>query len=630
MLVDILKGAIDPRRREADPCGMTIRAHPGEFGRSAQPGAPFLGVERSLSSRVWRDRLCSLGAERALAIAQRHGLPDALARVLAGRGVAPEEAPAYLDPTVKALMPEPFTLAGMEAAAERLARAVRTREAVALIGDYDVDGAASAALMARFLRHFGLDPAIHIPDRLFEGYGPSLEAVRRLRREGASLLVTLDCGTTSFEALDEAAALGLETVVIDHHQADERLPAAAAVVNPNRQDCLSRQGHLSAAGVTFLVLVAANRLLRGGEPHARAGEPPLLDWLEIVALSTVCDVVPLTGLNRAYVAKGLAGLRRRRMAGLSALADVARLSGPPSCHHLGFLLGPRINAGGRIGDAALGARLLLTDDAAEARSIAVQLEQLNAERQTLESLMLEQALQEAERRLAESPNRPLVLASSEAWHPGIVGLIASRLKERYGRPALALAVGEDGNATGSGRSVPGVDLGAAVRAALAEGLLLKGGGHAMAAGLTVARGRVGELEAFLAERLAETVAAARSGESLLVDGGCTAAGAGEGFIAALERAGPFGAGNPAPCFVLAAHRIAFAEVVGAGRHVRARLAAPDGTALDAIAFRAADTPLGQGLLAARGSGLHVAGRLQLDHWNGQARPKLHIEDAAAL
>ena len=611
--------------------GMTIRACPATLLAStplAEAPRPFLDVGRSASGRVWRARLSGGDAEGALAIAQRHGLPDFVARVIAARGVRSEEAAAFLDPTLKGLMPDPATLAGMQVAAERLARAIAEREPVALIGDYDVDGAASAALMARFLKHFGLAPTVHIPDRLFEGYGPSVDAVRRLRAAGASLLITLDCGTTSHVALGEAAALGLDTLVIDHHQADEHLPSATAIVNPNRQDCLSGQGHLSAAGVTFLVLVATNRVLRG--TRANVAEPPLMDWLELVALSTVCDVVPLIGLNRAYVVKGLAALRRRRLAGLRALGDVARLSGPATCHHLGFLLGPRINAGGRIGDAALGARLLMTDDDDEARAIAIQLDVLNAERQTLEALMLDQAVAAAERMVGEAAERPLILAASEAWHPGIVGLVASRLKDRYGRPAFALALGEAGTATGSGRSIPGVDIGSAVRAAVADGLLLKGGGHAMAAGLTVARDRIGELERFLAARIAEPVAEARGAETLLVDGAISASGATEALIEILERAGPYGSGNPAPCLVLPAHRIAFAEVVGPGRHVRAKLAAPDGSTLDAIAFRAAETPLGDALLKDRGRAVHVAGRLSLDHWNGAARPKLHIEDAAPL
>jgi single-stranded-DNA-specific exonuclease len=612
---------------------MTIRARLAEAPASSEiepQGRAVLGVERSATGRRWSDRLGGAAAERALAIAQRHGVPDLVARVVAGRGVAPEDAAGYLDPTVKSLMPEPYSLRDMERAAGRLARAVAGRERIALLGDYDVDGAVCVALAARFLGHFGLEPLVHIPDRVFEGYGPSLDAVRRLKAEGATLLVTLDCGTSSHAALAEAAALGLETVVIDHHQADEALPRALAVVNPNRQDDLSGQGHLSAAGVAFLVLVAVNRLLRGGKACISSGEPPLLDWLELVALSTVCDVVPLLGLNRAYVAKGLVGMRRRRLAGLRALQDVARLSGPPTCHHLGFLLGPRINAGGRIGDAALGARLLTTDDESVAQSIAIALDRYNAERQTLETLMLDQAMAQAERSLATEPDRPLILAASEAWHPGIVGIIASRLRERYGRPAFALAFGDGGLATGSGRSIPGVDLGTIVRSAAAEGLLVKGGGHAMAAGLTVARDRVVALEAYFSERLLQAVSAARTQQELLIDGALSAGAATFRLIDQIERAGPFGAGNPAPLFVLAGHRIAHADVVSAGNHLRARLAAADGSTLDAIAFRSAETPVGRSLLAARGGTLHVAGRLQLDHWNGNARVKLHVEDVARV
>ncbi len=465
---------------------------------------PFLGVERSASGRVWRDRLDARANQTALALVQRLGLPELLARVLAGRGVTPDDAEAYLDPTVKSLMPDPDTLTDMPAAATRIADAVEGGEQIAVFGDYDVDGATSTALLVRVLRACGLDPLFHIPDRIFEGYGPNVEAVRGLAERGAKLLVTVDCGTTSIDALDEAKKLGLDTVVIDHHQAPERLPSARAIVNPNRQDDLSKLGYLAAVGVVFIVAVALLRELRKrGFWNATRREPDLLAYLDLVALGTVADVVPLKGLNRAYVAKGLLAMRRREGVGLKALMDAARLDGPPTPFHLGFLLGPRINAGGRIGDATLGTRLLLTDDPSEAMKIALELDRLNTERRAVEQATLAEAEAEALAALGLEERGAVVIASKDGWHPGVVGLVAARLKERFGRPAFAIAMlGDSG--TGSGRSIPGVDLGHAVRAAVDKGLLVKGGGHAMAAGLTVTRAKLKDLRAFLEETLAAT------------------------------------------------------------------------------------------------------------------------------
>src|SRR5882757_4156124 len=506
----------------------------------------FLGVERSVCGRSWRDRLDERATTRALAMAQRHSVPELLARILAGRGVEVDEVEAFLDPTVRRLLPDPHTVTAMEEAALRLADAMVRGEQVAIFGDYDVDGATSSALLARFLRHSGSEPMIHIPDRIFEGYGPNIGAIRGLAERGSQLLITVDCGTTSIEPLAEAKKLGLDVIVIDHHQADERLPDAL-VVNPNRLDDLSGLGHLAAVGLVFVTIVAVNRVLRtrGFWTDARP-EPDLLDALDVVALGTVADVVPLHGLNRAFVAKGLIALRGRTNPGLTALMDVARLTGPPEPWHLGFLLGPRINAGGRIGRADLGAQLLTTDDPVEAGRIAAELDRLNRERQVLEQTMLAEAEAEAMAALGIEEKGAVVVVAAPSWHPGVVGLLAARLKERFNRPAFAIALEPGGIGTGSGRSIAGVDLGRTVRRAVADGLLLKGGGHAMAAGITVKHERLGEFRAYLESELSASVAVARSDRALLIDGAVSASGANLALIATLAQAGPYGAGNPEP------------------------------------------------------------------------------------
>ncbi len=589
---------------------------------------PFLGVERSVCGRPWRDRLDERGAARALLIAQRHGVPELLARILAGRGVEVDAVEAFLDPSIRRLMPDPHVVAGMEAAATRLADAAVRQEKVAIFGDYDVDGATSAAVLARFLRHAGLDPEVYIPDRIFEGYGPNVEAIRALAGRGARLLVTVDCGTTSLEALEEAGRLGLETLVIDHHQADAQLPRALAIVNPNRLDDLSGLGHLAAAGLAFLVVVAANRALRvrGFWSEARP-EPDLLGLLDLVALGTVADVARLEGLNRAFVAKGLLAMRRRERLGLTALMDVARLTGPPEPWHLGFLLGPRINAGGRIGRADLGVRLLLCEDPAEAAAIAADLDRLNRERQAIEQATLAAAEAEAMAALGIEERGAVVVTAAAGWHPGVVGLVAARLKERFGRPAFAIALEPGGTGTGSGRSIQGADLGRAVRRAVAEKLLLKGGGHAMAAGVTLLHDRLAAFRAFLEAELGAAVEAARRDNALRIDGAVTAGAAGPELFAMIARAGPFGPGNPEPVFALPSHVVAYAEEVGQA-HVRARLRAGDGKMLPAIAFRAAGRPLGHALLKSRGRAVHAVGTLALDRWQGEERVQLRLLDLA--
>lgn len=589
----------------------------------------FLGVERSALGRPWRDRLDIAGLARAEALAQVEGVPDAVARILAGRGVAASEALRYLEPKLRDLLPDPAVLLDMGAAAQRLAEAAVRGEKVAIFGDYDVDGACSAALLAIFLMQAGARPRVHIPDRLIEGYGPNSEAIAMLAGEGATLLVTVDCGTTSHEPLREAARLGLDVVVLDHHQAPERLPAAAAIVNPNRQDDLSGLGHLCAAGVVFLTLVAtARELRRRGHWASRGGEPDLLAMLDLVGLATVADVVPLIGLNRAFVRQGIAILRLRQRPGLAALLDAAGLDGPAQPWHLGFLLGPRINAGGRIGDAGLGARLLMTDDEVEARSIAAELNRLNQERQEIERAAVEEAVAAVEHRLGDAAEHPVLLVGSADWHPGVVGLIAARLKERFRRPAFALARHPDGGATGSGRSVPGVDLGAAVRRAVEAGLAIKGGGHAMAAGITLAPGQEAPFTAFMSAELAASVAASRESEALLVDAAISAGGANPRLLAEIDRAGPFGSGCPEPVFVLPAHRLADVVEIGSGGHLRVRLRAGDGSSIGGVAFRAAQEPLGQALLAARGEQVHLAATLTLNRWGGSEKAELRVLDLA--
>jgi single-stranded-DNA-specific exonuclease len=589
----------------------------------------FLGVEQSLTGRTWRDRLDERGSARALTIAQRHGLDELLARVLAGRNVDVDEVESFLDPTIKRLMPDPHTLTDMGAASTRIADAVINGENVAIFGDYDVDGATASALLCRYLRHCGLDPIVHIPDRIFEGYGPNVDAIRSFAERDVKLLVTVDCGVSSLEALAEAKKLGIDTVVIDHHQADEKLPEAAAIVNPNRADDLSGLGYLAAVGLVFLALVALSRELRRRNFWTDTrGEPELLSLLYLVALGTVADVVPLKGLNRAFVAKGLIALRRREHVGATALMDTARLSGPPEPWHLGFLLGPRINAGGRIGRADLGVRLLLEEDPTEAARIAAELDRLNRERQQIEQATLAQAEAEALAALGLEEKGAVIVTAAEGWHPGVVGLVAARLKERYGRPAFAIALEPGGFGTGSGRSIAGVDLGRAVRRAVKEGLLIKGGGHAMAAGVTLEKAALGAFRAYLEDTLAASVNAARRETALLIDGAVSAGGFNLSLADLLARAGPYGAGNPEPLLALPAHALIYADPVGED-HVRARFRAGDGKFVNAIAFRALGQPLGKALLENRGRTMHAAGHLAIDRWQGEERVQMRLADLAA-
>lgn len=594
----------------------------------------FLNVSQSARGYAWRERLPPGAHKLAAAISQQHGLPDLLGRVLAARGIGLDEVPVVLDPTIKALLPDPASLRDMDKAAARIADAIAAKQPVAIFGDYDVDGASSSALLHRFLTHHGVAARIYIPDRLFEGYGPNTTAIQSLIAEGARLIVTVDCGTTSFEPLGSAKGR-CDVIVIDHHQADERLPQVHAVVNPNRQDDISGQGHLCAAGVVFLVLVATlKELRRRGVYGADLSPPDLLSELDIVALATVCDVVPLTGVNRAFVTKGLQVMRRRENAGLKALFDAAGLDAAPNPYHLGFILGPRINAGGRIGDSALGSKLLATNDPVEAARIAAILDQLNKQRKELETAMLEEATAMADRQVTENPDTPLILVGSKEWHKGLVGLMASRLVDRFKRPACVIAwetnASDDARTTGTGslRSVAGVDIGGAVRAAVASGGLVKGGGHAMAAGLTVERVKVDAVHAALAARIKDATVRARVNAGLEIDGALTPASINDELIALLERAGPYGQGNPTPRFVFPAHRVKFAKIV-AGAHIRCVFESSDGSRIEGVAFRAVGQPLGDLLTAsANGMPIHVAGTVKRDVWQGREKIELMIEDAA--
>lgn len=588
----------------------------------------ILGVERSFGGRRWQARSAGDPAadERlGMAMAQRFGLPEIVGRLLANRGETPDSAGDFLEPSLKRALPDPSHLKDMDAAVERIAAALENGEPMAVFGDYDVDGATSAALLHRYFADLGVPLRLYVPDRIAEGYGPNAEALLRLHGEGIRLVLTVDCGISAHEPLAAAQAAGLDVVVLDHHVAEPALPPAVAVVNPNRLDEDSPHKTLAAVGVTFLLLVALNRALRGRGRFENRPEPDLMALLDLVALGTVCDVVPLTGLNRALVARGLAVMARRRNIGLAALADVARLSARPGAYHAGFVLGPRVNAGGRVGRADLGAQLLTADDPAEARRLAERLDGFNAERKAIERTVLAAALEKAEAQAAEG--LPLVLVAGEGWHPGVIGIVASRIVERTARPACVVAL-TDGVGKGSCRSIPGVDLGAAVIAARQAGLLRNGGGHRMAAGLTVEAGRVEALHRYLCERVEGAVAAAGAVRTLGIDAVLTPSGATRALQEQIERVGPFGAGNPEPRFALSGARIAKADVVG-DSHVRCFLADAQGGRLKAIAFRSLGEPLGDALLNAGGGALTLAGKLRADDWKGREDVQFLIDDGAA-
>jgi single-stranded-DNA-specific exonuclease len=579
---------------------------------------PVLGVTKSILGQPWHWR--SLAADGR----EGFGTDDLVTQLLLARGAPHEALEQHRTPSIRAFMPDPSVFRDMDRAAVRLADAVEARESVAVFGDYDVDGATSAALLILVLRDLGIEARPYIPDRLLEGYGPSGDALVRLAREGASLIVTVDCGAQAFDALAMAHAHPVDVVVVDHHKCAAALPRAHALVNPNRldEDEGAAHGHLAAVGVCFLLAAALIRELRRRGYFANRPEPRLIDHLDIVALGTVADVAQLRGLNRAFVAQGLKVMAQRRNIGLAALIEASRLTRAPTCSDLGFALGPRINAGGRVGRADLGVRLLTTQDPAEARTIAEELDRLNDERRLIEG-----GVQEAADAMI-AQDRTVAVVAGEGWHPGVIGIVAGRLKEKLGRPAIVIAIDEDGVGKGSGRSIAGVDLGAAVLAAKEHGLLVAGGGHAMAAGLTIAAGQVQAFASFLEERLAAPITRAIGERALLVDAVLAPGGVNPALVESLDVGGPYGMGWPAPRIAAGPVRIIKADVVGNG-HVRAIVAGDDGRSFKAVAFRAADSALGQALLAAAPHRrLWLAGRAKIDDWGNRPAAELHLEDAA--
>jgi single-stranded-DNA-specific exonuclease len=606
----------------AKPASSPSKPEAARTGAVGSEAPTVLGVEQSLSGKRWRARL--VDDRSALALAQRTGLPEIVARVLAARGVDSDDVSVFLNPTLKQYLPDPSILIDMDRAVAHLTRAIVSGETIAVFGDYDVDGATSSALLETFLSAVGGKPRVYIPDRIKEGYGPNAPALLKLGDEGASVVVTVDCGISAHEPLAAAANAGIDVIVVDHHVAEPKLPPAFAIINPNRLDESGQLRQLAAVGVSFLLVVALNRHLRKIGWYNDRPEPDLREWLDIVALGTVCDVVPLTGLNRAFVAQGLKVMAGRRNRGLAALADVARIHERPGAFHAAYLLGPRVNAGGRVGEAGLGARLLVTQDEGEASRIAAQLDAYNQERRDIEAKVLAEAIARAER-LPASPSVPVIVAGA-GWHPGVIGIVASRLVEHFGRPAFVISI--DGDiGKGSGRSITGVDLGAAVIAARQAGLLVNGGGHAMAAGLTVEASKIEALRSFLGDRIGREIDKHGLRPSLGIDGSLALKAVSEELSEQLETIGPYGSGNAEPRFVLPGVRIAHAEVVG-GKHVRCFLTDGAGTRVGGIAFRAADRDLGKAILAARGGAMHLAGHLRINEWQGRREVRFVIEDAA--
>ena len=580
-------------------------------------GAP-LNIERSVTGQPWRWRR---PPDDSL------GMDALLDEMLLARGVARDDLPRHREPRIRDFLPDPSCFQDMDKGAKRLADAIQTGETIAIFGDYDVDGATSAALLVLLLRRVGAEPIVYIPDRLMEGYGPSGKALVELKRRGASVAVCVDCGAQAFDAIEEARSAGLDVIVVDHHQCATLLPAAYALINPNRLD-ESADGashrHLAAVGMAFLLGVALIRELRNRGFFETLAEPELLDLLDLVALGTVADVARLKTLNRAFVTQGLKVMAARRNIGLAALGEAARLAKAPSCRDLGFALGPRINAGGRVGKSDLGVRLLTSTDPGEARTIAAELDRLNEERRAIEILVCEQAEAQAQ----GQADSPVITVMSGGWHQGVIGIVAGRLKERFGRPAIVIAETEDGTGKGSGRSISGVDLGAAVLAAKDNGLLVAGGGHAMAAGLTLAPGGLEPFRAFIGERLAADVEKSRSDKALLLDALLAPGGVAGALCDALEAAGPYGAGWPSPRVAAGPVRLLKTGIVGDG-HVRGIAAGDDGESFKWIAFRSAAGPLGQTLLSSPADARWwLAGSIRRDEWNGGNAAEMHLDDAA--
>jgi single-stranded-DNA-specific exonuclease len=587
-------------------------------------GHAVFGVDNSLSGKAWRWRGGNMALQGGGAELD-HGIVDQL---LLGRGIGHEGLALHRSPNLRSFLPDPSIFNDMDTAADRIAQAILAGERITVFGDYDVDGATSAALLVRLLRSLGHDAGAYIPDRLLEGYGPSGEALVRLGEEGSSLIVTVDCGAMAFEALAAAHAAGIDVIVVDHHKCAAELPRTFALVNPNRldeSDEAAAHGHLAAVGVAFVLAVALVRTLRRLAFFAERPEPDLLALLDLVALGTVADVAAIRGLNRAFVAQGLKVMAQRRNVGMAALIDASRLTRPPSCSDCGFALGPRINAGGRVGEASLGVRLLTTEDPDEARAIADQLSMLNDERRAIEA-----AVQvAAEQQIDAQHNRAVLTIAGHGWHPGVIGIVAGRIKEKTGKPAVVIALDrESGQGKGSGRSISGVDLGAAIIGAKDKGLLVAGGGHAMAAGLTVDEAKLDALASWLDAQLAPAVARASAERVVTLDLSLAPGGLTPGLVETLDGAGPFGVGWPAPRVAVGPVRLVRAELVGSD-HVRLIASGQDGASFKAIAFRAAETPLGQALLhGAAGRRLWLAGRAKIDDWGSRPQAELHLEDAA--
>jgi len=586
--------------------------------------AHVLNVASSVLGKKWA--FSATDERLAQGISQSFGLPEILGRLLVSRGIGFDDVDGFLNPALKTQLPDPSSLQDMDKAAERLADAIVKKQKIAVFGDYDVDGATSGALLKRFFKSVGADLRIYIPDRIVEGYGPNAPALLKLKAEGMDVVITVDCGITAFDPLEAGTAAGLDIVVLDHHRAEAKLPNAYAVVNPNRLDDNSGQGQLAAVGVSFLAIVAINRILRTRNFYnAQQPEPRILQWLDIVALGTVCDVVPLTGINRAFVAQGLKVMAMRQNPGLVALGDVAGLSEAPGTFHAGFVFGPRVNAGGRVGEAGLGARLLSTDDPLEAKSIALQLHQYNAERKELEKNVLDEAIERA----AEQDGLVLMV-DGDGWHPGVIGIVAARLKEKYNRPACVIAFDENGIGKASGRSVSGIDLGGAVISAKEKGLLINGGGHKMAAGFTVARDRLPELVAYINQHVQTQLNGQPFAPELRIDSVLSLHALTMDLIEKLNMLAPYGAGHAEPRFALTGVKIIKPRVVGEN-HVSCFIQDTSGGAsLKGIAFRAMDSDLGEMLLKAGSAPVHIAGHVSVNEWNGKKTVDFQIVDAAPL
>ncbi|NVK18385.1 MAG: single-stranded-DNA-specific exonuclease RecJ [Methylocystaceae bacterium] len=582
----------------------------------------LLNVEKSVSGKRWVSR--PYDERTAITLSQRLKVSELTGRVMAARNVGLDDAQSFLNPTLRDLLPDPDHFKGMYEGVQRVAKAVQDGELIAIFGDYDVDGATSSALLRRYLNAAGAKSTIYIPDRMSEGYGPNSEAMDMLKKQGVRVVVTVDCGTTSFEPLSHAASLDLDVIVVDHHEAEVKLPDCVALINPKRLDEDGQYAHLAAVGMTFLFAVGLNRALRDADWFKNdRKEPNLIGLLDLVALGTVCDVVPLKGLNRAFVTQGLKVMAKRANPGLAALADTAGVNEAPEAYHAGYILGPRVNAGGRVGESYLGANLLSTDNAKLAAEIAAQLDGYNHDRKELEQNVLDDAIAQVD----AVEHKGIVIAVGEGWHPGVIGIVASRLKERYSLPACVISFNEDGQGHGSGRSVTGVDLGCAIIAARQSGLLVKGGGHAMAAGFTVAKDKLDDFKDFLSDRIFSQIKEQNVQPTYSCDGVISPSGVTPALVEELEQVGPFGAGNAQPRFILSDVQVQRADVVGRD-HVRCFLTDQFGVRLKAIAFRALDTELGQALLQHNGKKLHIAGRLKLDTWGGGTSVQLLIDDAA--